>query len=67
MIFTQLLHSRPNLRQKFLGNNELSTDDTSCLETTTEEDSRSVALKLFQVIDELEKAHKTFEERAMND
>lgn len=78
MIFTQLLQSRDELRKKFLGTNEFQKDfkessgtvkdqqtpvkDTQSSSATTEE---AVAMKLLEVIDELEKAHEAIDEKAI--
>lgn len=83
MIFTQLLQSRQELRQKFLGaaeefqkdpidinENYLRTSPdrkaefpTKGQHTTVSDSERAMAVKLLEVIDELEKAHQTFEEK----
>ncbi|XP_020614475.1 rasGAP-activating-like protein 1 isoform X2 [Orbicella faveolata] len=78
MIFTQLLQSRDELRKKFLGTKELQKDSQDSSDTvkdqqtpvknaqtstvTTEE---TVATKLLEVIDELEKAHEAIDEKAI--
>ena len=77
MIFTQLLQSRDELRKKFLGAKELQKDphdssDTvkerqtpvNNAQTTTTTTEEEVAMKLLEVIDELEKAHEAIDEKA---
>ncbi|KAJ7387168.1 RasGAP-activating-like protein 1 [Desmophyllum pertusum] len=78
MIFTQLLQSRDELRQKFLVSKEPQKDSQDPRETAKDEQApvkgaqtsspaneRAVAAKLLEVINELEKAHETFEEKAI--
>ena len=78
MIFTQLLQSRDELRQKFLVSKEPQKDSQDPHETAKDEQApvkgaqtsspaneRAVAAKLLEVINELEKAHETFEEKAI--
>ena len=77
MIFTQLLQSRDELQKKFLETTEPQKNsldsDTDKDEQTPEKNvqasstasEKAMATKLLEVIDELEKAHKTFEEKAI--
>ena len=82
MIFTQLLQSREELRQKFLGTKAFQKDlvdpNQNYLETSQDqeisvkpaktslaENERAMAAKLAEVIDELEKAHQTLEEKTI--
>lgn len=78
MIFTQLLQSRNELRKKFLGAKELQKDshdssDTAKdqqtsvknAQTSTATTEETVAMKLLEVIDELEKAHEVIDEKAI--
>ena len=84
MIFTQLLQSRQELRQKFLGAEEFQKDPVDINEnylgtspdqkaklpakgqqTTVSDSERAMAVQLLEVIDELERAHQTFEEKAI--
>ena len=74
MIFTQLLQSRDELRKKFLETkdpqkNSLDSRDTEIDEQKsvkrTQTASKAVASKLLEVIDELEKAHETTDEKAI--
>lgn len=84
MIFTQLLQSRQELRQTFLGAEEFQKDPIDINEnylrtspdrkaefhtkgqhTAVSDSERAMAVKLLEVIDELEKAHQTFEEKAI--
>lgn len=80
MIFTQLLQSREELRQKFIETKEFQKDsldpNQNVLETMNDKNvplvpdqmpsndsERAIATKLVEVIDELEKAHRTLEEK----
>ena len=80
MIFTQLLQSREELKQKFIETKEFQKDslDTNqnVLETMNDKNvplvldqmpstdgERAIATKLVEVIGELEKAHRTLEEK----
>lgn len=77
MIFTQLLQSRDEIRKKFLGINEQRKHSQESYDTAKDEEisvndshtsstaERAMATKLLEVIDELEKAHQTFEEKAI--
>ena len=77
MIFTQLLQSRDEIRKKFLGINEQRKHSQESCDTKKDEQisvkeeytsspaERAVATKLLEVIDELEKAHQTFEEKTI--
>lgn len=77
MICTQLLHGRDELRKKFLGTTEQQKHSLECSDTAKDEQisvkavqtsspaERAVATKLLEVVDELEKAHETFEEKAI--
>ena len=78
MIFTQLLQSRDELRKKFLGTKELQKDSQESsdtvkdqqtpvknAQTTTTTTEEAVAMKLLEVIDELEKAHEAIDEKAI--
>ena len=80
MIFTQLLQSREELKQKFIETKEFQKDsldpNQNVLETMNDKNvplvpdqmpstdsERAIATKLVEVIDELEKAHRTLEEK----
>lgn len=77
MIFTQLLQSRDEIRKKFLGINEQRKHSQESYNTAKDEEisvkdshtsstaERAMATKLLEVVDELEKAHQTFEEKAI--
>lgn len=77
MIFTQLLQSRDEIRKKFLGINEQRKHSQESYDTAKDEEisvkdshtsstaERAMATKLLEVVDELEKAHQTFEEKAI--
>ena len=71
MIFTQLLQSRDELRKKFLGTEGLQRDSQDSSGTVKDAQSSSaateeaVAMKLLEVIDELEKAHEAIDEKAI--
>lgn len=77
MIFTQLLQSRDELRKKFLGTRELQKDFQESSGTVKDQQTpvkdaqsssaaneEAVAMKLLEVIDELEKAHEAIDEKA---
>lgn len=80
MIFTQLLQSREELKQKFIETKEFQKDsldlNQNFLETMNDKNvplvpdqmpstdsERAIATKLVEVIDELEKSHRTLEEK----
>ena len=80
MIFTQLLQSREELKQKFIETKEFQKDsldpNQNVLEIMNDKNvplvpdqmsstdgERAIATKLVEVIDELEKAHRTLEEK----
>ena len=80
MIFTQLLQSREEMKQKFIETKEFQKDsldpNQNVLETVNDKNvplvpekmpsndsERAIATKLVEVIDELEKVHRTLEEK----
>lgn len=78
MIFTQLLYSREELRQRFQQTADFGKDskdnNNNCQDSklrkqistshsTIDFHERTVAEKLLEVIDELEKAHQIFKEK----
>lgn len=78
MIFTQLLQSRDELRKKFLGTRELQKDFQESSGTVKDQQTpvkdaqsssaaneEAVAMKLLEVIEELEKAHEAIDEKAI--